>query len=436
VSDSVSISVVDRPIVGRIRPPGSKSITNRALACAAAADGVSTLTGALDSDDVEVMVEALKALGLAVAHDRAARTIEVNGCGGRFPSRSADLFIGNSGTTVRFLTALLAVCGHGRFRLHGTPRMHERPIQDLIDAIGRLGGHIHSEAGTGCPPVVIDAAGLDGGEAEIRGDVSSQFLSGLLMAAPYAARPLTLTVAQTLVSQPYVTMTLDVMRAFGVDVPAGDLRRFAVPCGRYRGRRYEIEPDASAASYWFAAAAITGGTVTVEGLRRAALQGDVGFVDVLARMGCEVRDEPDGLTVAGPERLRGIDVDMNAVSDTVQTLAVVALFAEGPTRVRGVAHIRHKETDRIRAPAVELRKLGAAVEEFDDGLCVTPPPRGVAGLRGAEIDTYDDHRMAMSFALAGLRIPGVVIRDPLCVRKTYPEFFADLRRLVDESARR
>jgi 3-phosphoshikimate 1-carboxyvinyltransferase len=436
VSDSVAISVVDRPITGRIRPPGSKSITNRALACAAVADGVSTLTGALESDDVEVMVEALKTLGLEVEHDRATRTIEVNGCGGRFPARSADLFIGNSGTTVRFLTALLSACGHGRFRLHGTPRMHERPIQDLIDAVARLGGRIRSEAGSGCPPVVIDAAGLEGGEAKIRGDVSSQFLSGLLMAAPYAARPLVLAVEETLVSRPYVTMTLDVMRAFGVDCAAGDLRRFPVPQGRYRGRSYDIEPDASAASYWFAAAAITGGTVTVDGLRRDALQGDVGFVDVLARMGCEVRDEAGGLTVVGPKRLKGIDVDMNAVSDTVQTLSVVALFADGPTRVRGVAHNRHKETDRIRAPAVELRKLGAEVEEFDDGLCVTPPAGGITALHGAEINTYDDHRMAMSFALAGLRIPGVVVRDPLCVRKTYPEFFTDLRRLVAGSGSR
>jgi 3-phosphoshikimate 1-carboxyvinyltransferase len=436
VSPSVSIPVAERPIVGRIRPPGSKSITNRALACAAVADGPSTLIGALDSDDVEVMVEALKKLGLHVVHDRAARTIEVNGGGGRFPASAADLFIGNSGTTVRFLAAVLAACGRGRFRLHGTSRMHERPIQDLIDAVGRLGGHMRSEAGTGCPPVVIEAAGLQGGEASVRGDVSSQFLSGLLMAAPFALRPLVLSVEGTLVSQPYVTMTLDVMRAFGIDCPAGDLRRFAVPQGRYRGRRYEIEPDASAASYWFAAAAITGGTVTVEGLHRDALQGDVGFVDVLARMGCEVRDDAAGLTVTGPERLKGIEVDMNAVSDTVQTLAVVALFADGPTRVRGVAHNRHKETDRIRAPAVELRKLGAEVDEFEDGLCVHPPAGGVAAAHGAEIDTYEDHRMAMSFALAGLRIPGVVIRDPDCVRKTYPEFFTDLRRLVDASAAR
>jgi 3-phosphoshikimate 1-carboxyvinyltransferase len=436
VSDSVPISVVDRPIVGRVRPPGSKSITNRALACAAVADGVSTLVGALDSDDVEVMVEALKTLGLDVRHDREARTIDVAGCSGRFPARAADLFIGNSGTTVRFLTSLLAACGRGRFRLHGTPRMHERPIQDLIDVVGKLGGSIRSEAGTGCPPVVIDAVGLNGGEATIRGDVSSQFLSGLLMAAPLAARPLTLAVEETLVSQPYVTMTLDVMRAFGVDCPAGELRRFAVPQGRYRGRRYEIEPDASAASYFFAAAAVTGGTVTVEGLSRDALQGDVGFVDVLARMGCEVRGSAEGLTLTGPKRLLGVDVDMNGVSDTVQTLAVVALFAEGPTRVRGVAHIRHKETDRIRAPAVELRKLGAVVEEFDDGLSVQPPAGGSGAMHGAEIDTYDDHRMAMSFALAGLRIPGVVIRDPACVRKTYPDFFADLTRLVAQSAAR
>lgn len=423
------MQVVDRPIVGRVRPPGSKSITNRALVCAALADGDSLLRGALDSDDTRVMIEALEKLGLTVEHDREARTVRVAGCGGSIPAPAADLFIGNSGTTVRFLTAMIAL-GHGKFRLHGTKRMHERPIRDLIDALSSLGCRAVSETGNGCPPVIVEANGLRGGATTVRGDVSSQFLSGLLLAAPYAQSPISLTVDGPLVSVPYVQMTLDVMRAFGVAAQADDLRNLSIPIARYSPRDYEIEPDASAASYFFAAAAITGGEVTVEGLTRQALQGDVRFVDVLAQMGCEVRETNNSLTVVGPKLLRGIDVDMNAVSDTVQTLAVVALFADGPTRVRGVAHNRHKETDRIAAPAAELRKLGATVDEHEDGLTITPPPGGLAVLRGAEIDTYDDHRMAMSFALVGLNVPGVVIRDPGCTAKTYPEFFQDLGRLT------
>jgi 3-phosphoshikimate 1-carboxyvinyltransferase len=417
---SIEISTVAGPIVGRIRPPGSKSITNRALICAALAEGTSLLSGALDSDDTQVMVGALKTLGLDVDHDPQARTIRVVGCGGKLPNRMADLYIGNSGTTVRFLAAMLATAD-GEFRLHGTARMHERPIQDLIDAVGRLGGRIESENKTGCPPIIVHASGLAGGRSTIRGDVSSQFLSGLLMAAPYAKTPIELVVEDTLVSQPYIHMTLAVMKSFGIATPTAVLSRFTTPLGKYRGCDYEIEPDASAASYFFAAAAITGGRVTVEGLTRRALQGDVGFVDVLERMGCEVSESGNAITVVG-RKLRGIDIDMNAVSDTMQSLAPVALFAEGPTRIRGVAHNRHKETDRIHAVAVELRKLGVEVNEFDDGLEIRPP----AKLNGAEIDTYDDHRMAMSFALAGLKVPGVVIRDPDCTRKTYPEFFADL----------
>lgn len=434
MTNSLPIQPVDRPVVGRIRPPGSKSITNRALICAALADGPSLLRGALDSDDTRVMIDALRQVGLTVEHNRESKTIQIVGCGGKIPAAEAELYIGNSGTTVRFLTALLAL-GHGKFRLHGTPRMHQRPIQDLIDALAALGCRAVSETGNGCPPVVVAAQGLRGGATSVRSDVSSQFLSGLLMAAPYAESPITLTVGDALVSKPYVTMTLDVMRAFGAALgDAGrDLRQIAIPTTRYQPRDYEIEPDASAASYFFASAAITGGEVTVEGLTRRALQGDVQFVNVLEQMGCTVCESAEGLTLRGPERLRGIDVDMNAVSDTVQTLAVAALFADGPTRVRGVAHNRHKETDRIAAPAVELRKLGATVEEHDDGLTIIPPAAGLKALHGAEIDTYDDHRMAMSFALAGLKVPGIVIRDPGCTSKTYPEFFIDLGRLTGKS---
>jgi 3-phosphoshikimate 1-carboxyvinyltransferase len=403
------------------------------------------LTGALDSDDTRVMIESLGRLGIDVKHDPAAATLRVVGCGGRIPAGQADLYAANSGTTLRFLTAMLAV-GHGVFRLDGTARMRERPIEDLLHALRQLGGDAVCESPGGCPPVVIRGQGLRGGRATVAGDISSQFLSGLLLAAPYAEAGVELVVEGTLVSRPYIDMTRGVMAVFGVTVAAaegcvkgsdkGDSPIFAdtkmgtVPAEpscfivrssqRYRGLHYAIEPDASAASYFFAAAAITRGEMTVEGLSRASLQGDVAFCDCLRQMGCDVRYFDDRITVTG-RPLRGIEVDMNAISDTVQTLAAVALFADGPTTIRGVAHIRHKETDRIHALAVELRKLGGKVEEFADGLQITP-----AKLHGAEIDTYDDHRMAMSLALPGLAVPGVAIRDPGCTAKTYPRFFRDL----------
>ena len=451
-----------------IRPPGSKSITNRALVCTALARGESLLTGALESDDTRVMIEGLRQLGLAVDHDREAGTIRVTGCGGRPPAASADLSLGNSGTTVRFLTAM-ATLGHGVYRLDGTPRMRQRPIQDLLDALRQLGADAVSEAGAGCPPVVVRAAGLPGGRAEVAGNISSQFLSAILQAAPYAARDVLLSVRGELVSKPYVAMTIAVMRAFGVkvgfeeqdtaqpgrlryntrpgrlpddtqpgrlrDVPTSETEAkmpaddfsLRVPAPQsYLGRTYAIEPDASAASYFFAAAAIAGGSVTVEGLGRNSLQGDVAFCDCLRQMGCEVVDGDNQITVKG-KPLRGIDVDMNAISDTVQTLGAVALFADGPTTIRNVGHIRHKETDRIAALATELRKLGAEVDPWTDGLRIAPKP-----LHGASIDTYDDHRMAMSMALVGLAVPGVVIRDPGCTSKTYPDFFRDLAGLGRE----
>jgi 3-phosphoshikimate 1-carboxyvinyltransferase len=412
------------PLNGVIRPPGSKSITNRALICAALAEGRSTPTGALDSEDTQVMIAALAKLGIAIDFDTTTHTLAINGCGGRIPAAQGDLYVANSGTTVRFLTAMLAL-GHGTFRLDGTPRMRERPIDDLIASLRQLGVHVDSEHNNGCPPVVIHAAGLPGGRATIRGDISSQFLSGLLMAAPYAERPVQLVVDGSLVSRPYVRMTLGVMSSFGVTIDPLELTQFTIPAAKYRGCTYKIEPDASAASYFWAAAAIAGGKVTVEGLTRASLQGDVAFVDVLLKMGCNVVETPRGIAVQLEKTPHGIEVDMNPISDTVQTLAAVALFADGPTTISGVAHIRHKETDRISALATELRKLGAKVEERTDGLRITPGP-----LRGATIETYDDHRMAMSMALVGLRVPGVAIRNPACTAKTYPAFFVDLEQLA------
>lgn len=426
-----SITIQPRgPIHAAVRPPGSKSITNRALICAALADGVSLLTGVLDSDDTRVMIDSLRRLGLSLSFSPAAELMEIEGCGGRWPAKSAQLFIGNSGTSIRFLTAALAV-GEGTYRLDGIHRMRERPIGDLLETLAQLGARAFSESNNACPPVVLHARGLAGGTASVRGDVSSQFLSGLLMALPYAHDAVELHVTTPLVSQPYVAMTLSVMESFGVPLapaisPEGEgvLGRFRFPGRqRYRGCRYAIEPDASAASYFWGAAAITGGEISVQGLTRQALQGDVAFCDCLAEMGCQVTYHAAGITVAGRAQ-RGITVDMNAISDTVQTLATVALFAAGPTTITGVGHIRHKETDRIGDLARELRKLGAAVDEFDDGLRITPGP-----LHGAAIDTYNDHRMAMSLALAGLRIPGVVINDPGCTAKTYPRFFEDFAKL-------
>jgi 3-phosphoshikimate 1-carboxyvinyltransferase len=429
MNDSIEIQPTG-PLRARIRPPGSKSITNRALVCAALARGESLLTGALESDDTRVMIEGLRQLGLAVDHDRSARTMRVTGCDGRPPVASAALLLGNSGTTVRFLTAMVAL-GHGVYRLDGTPRMRERPIQDLLDALRQLGADAVSEAGTGCPPVVVRAAGLPGGRAEVAGNISSQFLSAVLQAAPCAASDVVLSVRGELVSKPYVAMTLAVMRAFGVKTGyplGGDDFPLGVPAPQsYHGRTYAIEPDASAASYFFAAAAVAGGSVTVEGISTNSLQGDVAFCDCLRQMGCEVMDDDNQITVTG-RPLRGIDVDMNAISDTVQTLGAVSLFAQGPTTIRNVAHIRHKETDRIAALAAELRKFGAEIEERADGLQITPKP-----LHGATIDTYDDHRMAMSMALVGLVVRGVVIRNPRCTSKTYPEFFSDLAGLGCEN---
>ena len=413
------------PLFATIRPPGSKSITNRALICAALAEGNSRLAGVLDSDDTRVMIDALRRLGVPLHFSPAAELVELRGCGGHWPAKYANLFIGNSGTSIRFLTAALAA-GEGLYRLDGIERMRQRPIGDLLETLRQLGACAYSEANNSCPPVVLRAAGLRGGTAAVRGDISSQFLSGLLMALPYARRDVNLHVIGTLVSQPYVAMTLRVMKSFGVEAYTAGLTQFHFPAGqRYRGCRYEIEPDASAASYFWGAAAITGGEITVTGLHRQALQGDVAFCDCLARMGCEVTYRDNNITVAGRAK-HGITVDMNAISDTVQTLGAVALFAEGATTITGVAHIRHKETDRIGDLARELRKLGATVEEFEDGLRIIPGPAS-----GAVIETYNDHRMAMSLALAGLRIPGVVINDPGCTAKTYPRFFADFERLPE-----
>lgn len=408
------------PIDAVVSPPGSKSITNRSLVCAGLAEGRSVLDGVLDSEDTRVMIESIRRLGLELIWDRQHCRLELEGCGGTIPVREQDLFVANSGTTMRFLTAMLPFC-QGQFRLDGVARMRERPIQDLIDALNSLGADVRSQYDNGCPPVLIHANRVAGGAAAIRGDISSQYLSGLLMAIPYAQQPVTLNVDGPLVSQPYVKMTLDIMQSFGVSATEDNLRTFRIDAPqRYQGRHYAIEPDATAASYFWAAAAITGGRVTLKGLGRGALQGDARFCDCLEQMGCDVIRDQDHITVVG-KPLRGISVDMNAISDTAQTLAAVALFASGPTTITGIAHNRYKETDRITDLARELRKLGARVEELPDGLRIEP-----RALHGASITTYQDHRMAMSLALVGLRVQDVIIQDPECTQKTYPHFFQDL----------
>ena len=424
----ITLTPLDGPIAPRtVRVPGSKSLTNRALIIAAMADGDSTLTGALDSEDTRVMVDSLRKLGIHVDHDLESAEIKIKGSSNKIPAREADLFVANSGTSLRFLTAMLSTAS-GVYRLDGTPRMRERPVDDLLKALNGLGADASSDLGTGCPPITVKASGLDGGYAFVRGDVSSQFLSGLLLALPYSRDVTTVEVEGVLVSRPYVAMTIRVMEEFSVKINNRKDRRFDIRPAPYRGRTYAIEPDASAASYFFAAAAITGGTVTVEGLGLESIQGDMAFVDLLEHMGCTVTREKTSTTVTGGP-LQAIDIDMNAISDTVMTLAVVGLFAQGITRIRNIGHIRHKETDRITALAKELRKLGATVTEQTDGLILIPPEGPLTA--PATIQTYDDHRMAMSFALVGLKVPGVTIQDPGCVAKTYPGFWEDLARLRD-----
>ena len=424
MAEFAAIVPVSKPLCGTVRPPGSKSLTNRALLIAAMADGVSTLRGILHSRDTAVMIDSLGRLGITVTPGEEPTTIHVAGQGGRIPAAAAELYLENSGTSIRFLAALCTI-GNGTFRLDGNDRMRQRPIADLLDALNHLGADTRCEAGTDCPPVIVTATGLPGGSTVVETQRSSQFLSALLMVTPQARGPIEICLSGPLVSEPYIDMTLGVMARFGVTVDTTIPGRYRTVPTPYRAGNYDIEPDASAASYFFAAAAITGGSVTVEGLSEYALQGDVHFVDVLERMGCRVERNANSLTVHGGP-LRGVDVDMNAISDTAQTLAAVAVFAEGPTTIRHVAHMRLKETDRVAAVVTELRRLGIQADEHPDGMTIHPGP-----VQPGLVHTYDDHRMAMSFALIGLKVPGIRIADPGCTAKTYPEYFADLEKLCE-----
>ncbi|MDO4551599.1 MAG: 3-phosphoshikimate 1-carboxyvinyltransferase [Planctomycetia bacterium] len=458
------------PIRATITPPGSKSITNRVLPVAALAEGNSVLRGVLDSEDTRIMMDALRLLGITLQHDVQESEVFVKGCGGnlQIPENRMEIFCGNSGTSLRFLSGILSIF-HGDFLLDGIPRMRQRPMGDMIHAMKKLGVDISSVYGNDCPPVHIRAAGLHGGITEIAGSASSQYLSGLLMACAYAHSPTLLRVRGNLVSRPYVEMTISVMEDFGADVFPVDLTQdmqnethcmaesdlpihtgkgseekvsweFLVPPRQiYTGRDYMIEPDASAASYFFAAAAVLGGEVTVMNLSKNSLQGDVAFCECLEKMGCEVHYMQNSIRVSrDPDSpLHGVDVDMHHISDTAQTLAVVALFADSPTTIRNVANMRLKETDRIHALVTELRKFGVSTQEYSDGLTVHPLQKTdetwqweiTADIPSVNIETWGDHRMAMSFAVAGLKRPNVMIHDPGCVAKTYPQFFEDLAKL-------
>jgi 3-phosphoshikimate 1-carboxyvinyltransferase len=425
--DVLPIMPLSRPVDADVDVVGSKSYTNRALVVAALAEGESLLSGALFSDDTRYMAQALNALGVLVESDSTACTLRVRGVGGRVRAPSARCFVGNAGTAARFLPVVMAL-GEGVYELDGVPRMRERPISPLVDALTALGVRVESLNEPGCIPLRIHGGTLRGGRVRIPGNLSSQYISGLMMGAPCMADGLTIEIDGELVSRPYVEMTAQTMRDFGAEVDRRDDARIAIPHGKYSGQSYRIEPDASAASYFFAAAAMTGGRAAVRGLGTRSLQGDRKLVHIFAQMGCEVREGEDFTEVRGPRAggLRGVTVNMADLSDVAQTLAVVAPFASSPTRITGIGFIRRKETDRIGAVVRELTKLGIRAEEEPDGYVIHPG----APMPG-EVDTYDDHRMAMSFALLGLTRSGIAIRDPGCVSKTFPTYFdvlASLRR--------
>jgi 3-phosphoshikimate 1-carboxyvinyltransferase len=420
--DALEIVPLSRPCDVRAIVPGSKSYTNRALVLAALADGTSVLKGALFSDDTVLMANALREVGIGVDADPDRIRFTVRGAGGSIPQKEATVFVGNAGTAARFLTAMMTL-GNGTFVIDGSAAMQKRPIGPLLAALGQLGADSVSVHGNGCPPVRISARGLRGGRASMPGNVSSQYISAILMCAPCTTDGVTLDVEGDLVSRPYIDVTAQAMAAFGVAFENDAYRRFRVAgMQRYSATTYRVEPDASAASYFFAAAAASKGKAVVPGLGNKSLQGDLGFVRILERMGCTVRQTETETEVVGPQRLHGVEVDMSDLSDTAQTLAAIAPLADSPTRITGIGFIRRKETDRIGAVVRELNRIGVRAEEQPDGLLVYPgqPSPG-------SIETYDDHRMAMSFAVLGLVTPGITIRNPTCVRKTFPGFFDALR---------
>lgn len=430
-------------ISGTVTLPGSKSLSNRILLLAALSEGTTVVDNLLNSDDVHYMLGALRALGLSVEEDGPMKRAVVEGCGGKFPvglesKDEVQLFLGNAGTAMRPLTAAVtAAGGNSSYVLDGVPRMRERPIGDLVTGLKQLGADVDCSLGTDCPPVRINGkGGLPGGKVKLSGSISSQYLTALLMAAPLALGDVEIEIIDKLISIPYVEMTLKLMERFGVTVKhSSSWDRFLIKGGqKYKspGNAY-VEGDASSASYFLAGAAVTGGTVTVEGCGTSSLQGDVKFAEVLEKMGAKVTWTETSVTVTGPPRnssrrghLRAVDVNMNKMPDVAMTLAVVALFADGPTAIRDVASWRVKETERMIAICTELRKLGATVEEGTDYCIITPPEK----LNVTAIDTYDDHRMAMAFSLAACADVPVTINDPGCTRKTFPDYFEVLQRFT------
>ena len=424
---------------GSIVLPGSKSISNRALLLAALSSGTTTLKNLLDADDTQVMRNALRQLGLTVI-DQADKVCVVEGCGGLFPVRKADLFMGNAGTAIRPLTAALAMQG-GDYRLSGVARMHERPIRDLVDGLRQVGAQINYELAEGYPPIQISAAEIQVKEVvKVRGDVSSQFLTALLMALPLVANePLRIEVVGELISRPYIDITLKLMARFGVNVTSPDTQSFVIPAKTsevvYKSPGdLSVEGDASSASYFLALGAIGNGPVRVLGVGKDSIQGDVAFAHALALMGANITSGEDWIEVAGVKnasgKLNGITIDCTEIPDAAMTLAVAALFAEGPTRLNNIASWRVKETDRIAAMATELKKVGATVEEGADYLVVNAPAHRDWKSPSEGIDTYDDHRMAMCFSLAAFGPHSLKINDPNCVAKTFPTYFAQFAKVV------
>ena len=395
--------------------PGSKSYTNRALLIAGLADGECRLEKPLVSDDTKYMIRALKAFGIPVQEEKEAFLI--SGKGGKLSASNKDIFMGNAGTTMRFLTTFSALAP-GKTRLDGDERMRERPLADLLDCLTQMGVKAVSANGNGCPPIDIEGGEVPGGEVQLAGDKSSQYLTSILLSAPYFKNDTCIHIQGDLTSKSYADITLDIMKTFGVHVDNESYQRFKVKAGdRYKAQTYRVESDWSSASYFLAAGAVTGGEVTLTDINPHSVQGDAQFTSVLEKMGCLVEKKSHSLHIKG-NPLRGISINMNNMPDAVQTLAVTALFAEGETVIQGIGNLRIKETDRISALANELSRLGAKVETGEDFLIIRP-----GDYKGAEIETYNDHRMAMSFAVAGLKIPGTRIKNPECVEKSFPDFF-------------
>ncbi|MFH1982677.1 MAG: 3-phosphoshikimate 1-carboxyvinyltransferase [Pseudomonadota bacterium] len=419
-----------RPLTRRPSPvsvsvPGSKSCTHRMLIAAALSNGACRVFNPLDSDDTQLTRQALGQMGAVIT---GTDPLHITGTGGTWTAAREAIYLGNSGTSMRLLAGLTAL-GDGVYRLTGSPRMCERPIQDLLDGLAQIGVPARSVAGTGCPPVDITGGVTFGGRTRLRCRDSSQYLSAMMLMAPCTRDGLDITVTEGPVSKPYIDLTIDIMRQFGITLSHEHYTAFHIPgAQQYQCGTYYVEPDSSQAGYFWAAGAITGASITVSGIHRTSRQGDTGFCDILSQMGCTVSDGAAGITVTGG-RLTGISVDMGAMPDMVPTLAVVAAYAEGITDIGNVRHLRIKESDRLEAVACELRRMGVRVETRDDGLRIHG-----GGPQAADIQTYDDHRMAMSFAVAGLRTPGVRIGDPSCVNKSFPNFWKVFDRLYGEAA--